>query len=192
MHGSNNTKHPPSRPFRQSARDPREVVHWLRPATTRVRTATLRSARSARLCPIIHHYHHQQPSPTGKHHHRLAASSVAINTSHRTSPACSAGVFVASRSGAERPFLSLHLPSFALTTRPSSIFAETLRPPANTIVSPTSALYRQPCQQHMVSHSTVCHPEPTPPSPSPSGPAALTLSHPIQFHHMLTFLASNL
>ena len=119
-------------------------------------------------------------------------SSVAINTSHRTTPACGAGVFVASRSGAERPFLSLHLPSFALTTRPSSIFAETLRPPANTIVSPTIALYRQPCQQHMVSHSTVCHPEPTPPSPSPSGPAASTLSHPIQFHHMLTFLASNL
>jgi hypothetical protein len=39
--GSNNTKQPPSRPIRQSARDPREVVHWLRPATTRVRTATL-------------------------------------------------------------------------------------------------------------------------------------------------------
>lgn len=86
VYGSNNTKHPPSRPFRQSARGPREVVHWLRPATTRVRTATLGSARSARLCPIIHHCYHQHQLQPPENTTTIVWLPVVLPSTHRTAP----------------------------------------------------------------------------------------------------------
>lgn len=50
-------------PPRQSARLTREVVHWLRPATTRVRTATHRPC--CLICRSCFSYHHHSaPLPT--------------------------------------------------------------------------------------------------------------------------------
>jgi hypothetical protein len=188
VHGSNNTKHPPSRPFRQSARDPREVVHWLRPATTRVRTATLGSACLPHPPPLL-------PAPTVTKDRTPPSFGfpVVLPSTHRTAPLPLAAQACLLLPAPVQSALSSHynpLRSLSPHVHPASS-AETLWPPANTIVSHTSALYRQPCQQHMVSHSTVC-PSESPLSPCPAGPAASTLSHPIQFHHMLTVLASNL
>lgn len=176
--GSNNTKHPhPVHSANQLATHGRLCIGFARPQ----RAFAQQHLDLLLDLPVSPH-----PPPlltTTENTTIVWLPSVAIDTQHSTAPHLSRlqrrRVCCFPLSGAERPSLSLQ-PLRSLSPHvPSSIFAETLRPPANTLVLPTSALYHRPCHQHMVSHSTVC-PTPSHPPSSSSGPPGLPHVDPIR------------
>ena len=175
MPGRINTKHPPSRPLRQSARDPREVVHWLRPATTRVRTAT--PPFDLLDLPVLPHHPPPLTTTDRIHHHRLATQRCHQHST-RTPPACSAGVFVASRSPVQSALSSRYYPfvrSHHTHVHPASL----LRPSGHP---PTHSYYRPALSLANPANSTWCPTQRYDPQQRPARPAT-TLSDPDPFHH---------
>lgn len=171
-------------PPRQSARRPREVVHWLRPGHN-ARSHSNKPARSAALGPAPT----TPPLPTSTLSTTVASP---ITHHHISLPACSAGVYVfvccavetptSSPAGAERPFHSLNptkSPSLPprFTTTTTAHPAETPRPSATSLVIHPRIHCDIRSRQHMVFHSTVSllrsvlaiavEARPTRPPPSP-------------------------